>query len=99
YLDRKDAVAAAGAFEQGMKVEPASAALYLGLNEAMRLKKASPAARVNMLQRYPTPDTMPGTMVDAMVDALREAGRSGDADALLARRYVAAREGKALPVR
>jgi hypothetical protein len=86
---------AAVEFQRGLQMEPANAALYLGLNRAMQQTGQSPAQRADMLERFPDSANMPGPLVRALVGALRDSGRNAEANAVLAHRYLPRKEGEA----
>jgi tetratricopeptide (TPR) repeat protein len=88
-------VEAAAEFQRGFEMEPNNAALYVGLNQAMQRTGKTPAQRVEMMKRFPDPARMPEPLVRALVGALREGGRNDEANAVLAHRFLAGKEGEA----
>jgi tetratricopeptide (TPR) repeat protein len=92
---KKQPKEAASAFQRGLQVEPGNAALYLGLNDAMRQMGKSASQRADMMKTYPDPANMSGDLVRALVDALRESGRNAEADSVLAHRFIPRKEGEA----
>jgi tetratricopeptide (TPR) repeat protein len=86
---------AAAEFQCGLQMEPSNAALYLGLNRAMRKMGKTPAQRAEMMKRFPDPANMPEPLVRALVEALRESGRTDEANAVLAHRFLPRKEGEA----
>jgi len=92
---KKQPAEAAAEFQRGLQMEPGNAALYLGLNQAMKQTGESPAQRAEMLERFPDQANMPGRLVRALVGALRDSGRDAEANAVLAHRYLPRKEGEA----
>jgi predicted Zn-dependent protease len=88
-------VEAAAEFQRGFQMEPNNAALYIGLNRAMQKMGKTPAQRAEMMKRFPDPARMPEPLVRALVGALREGGRNDEANAVLAHRFLARKEGEA----
>jgi tetratricopeptide (TPR) repeat protein len=86
---------AAAEFQRGFQMEPNNAALYLGLNRAMQKMGKPPAQRAEMMKRFPDPANMPEPLVRALVEALRTCGRNDEANAVLAHRFLARKEGEA----
>ncbi len=92
---KKQPEEAAQEFQRGLQMEPGNAALYLGLNQAMKQTGKSTTERAEMLERFPDPANMPGPLVRALVAALRDSGRNAEANAVLAHRYLPRKEGEA----
>jgi tetratricopeptide (TPR) repeat protein len=92
---KKEPQEAAAVFESGLKVDSANPALYLGLNKAMREMKRPAPERAAMMKLFPDSEHMPTELLRELTDALRESGRSDEADALLAHRFVVRKEGEA----
>jgi tetratricopeptide (TPR) repeat protein len=92
---KKQPAAAASEFQRGLQAEPGNAALYLGLNEAMRQMGRTASQRADMMKTFPDPVNMPADLVRALVDALHESGRNNEANAILAHRFIPRKEGEA----
>jgi predicted Zn-dependent protease len=92
---KKQPAQAATEFQQGLVAEPANAALYLGLDQAMREMGRSASQRADMMKTFPDPANMPADLVHALVDALNESGRKDEANAVLAHRFIPRKEGEA----
>jgi tetratricopeptide (TPR) repeat protein len=92
---KKQPAEAAAEFQRGLQMEPGNAALYLGLNQAMQQTGKTSAQRAEMMKRFPDPANMPEPLVRALVEALRESGRSDEANAVLAHRFLPRKEGEA----
>jgi predicted Zn-dependent protease len=92
---KKQPEEAAAEFQRGFQMEPANAALYLGLNQAMRQTGKTPGQRAEMMKRFPDPAKMPEPLVRALVEALRESGRNEEANAVLSHRFLPRKEGEA----
>jgi len=92
---KKQPTEAASEFQRGLQAEPGNAALYLGLNEAMRQMGRTASQRADMMKTFPDPDNMPADLVRALVDALRESHRDAEANAVLAHRFIPRKEGEA----
>jgi tetratricopeptide (TPR) repeat protein len=90
---KKQPAEAAAVFQRGIQAEPANPGNYLGLNEAMRQLGKTPAQRADMMKAYPDLANMRWDLVRALADALRQSGRNGEADAILAHRFVPRKEG------
>jgi predicted Zn-dependent protease len=92
---KKQPAAAASEFQRGLQAEPGNAALYLGLNEAMRQMGRTASQRADLMKTFPDPVNMPADLVRALVDALHESGRNNEANAILAHRFIPRKEGEA----
>jgi tetratricopeptide (TPR) repeat protein len=92
---KKQPAEATAEFQRGFQMEPNNAALYLGLNQAMRQTGKTPAQRAEMMKRFPDPANMPEPLVRALVEALRESGRNDEANAVFAHRFLPRKEGEA----
>jgi len=92
---KKQPAEAAAEFQRGFQLEPSNAALYLGLNQAMQQTGKTPAQRADMMKSFPDHVNMPEPLVRALVKALRESGRNGEANAVLAHRFLPRKEGEA----
>lgn len=92
---KKQPAQAASEFQRGLEAEPGNAALYLGLNQAMREMGRSASQRADMMKTFPDPANMPPDLVHALVDALNESGHKDEANAVLAHRFVPRKEGEA----
>jgi tetratricopeptide (TPR) repeat protein len=92
---KKQPAQAASEFQQGLQAEPGNAALYLGLDQAMREMGRSASQRADMMKTFPDPANMPADLVRALVDALNESGHKDEANAVLAHRFIPRKEGEA----
>jgi tetratricopeptide (TPR) repeat protein len=92
---KKQPAQAATEFQQGLLAEPTNAALYLGLDQAMREMGRSASQRAEMMKAFPDPTNMPADLVHALVDALNESGHKDEANAVLAHRFIPRKEGEA----
>ena len=92
---KKQPTEAASEFQRGLHAEPGNAALYLGLNEAMRQMGRTASQRADMMKTFPDPANMPADLVRALVDVLRESHRDAEANAVLAHRFIPRKEGEA----
>jgi tetratricopeptide (TPR) repeat protein len=92
---KKQPAQAASEFQRGLQAEPGNAALYLGLDQAMREMGRSASQRADMMKTFPDPANMPADLVHALVDALNESGHKDEANAVLAHRFIPRKEGEA----
>jgi tetratricopeptide (TPR) repeat protein len=92
---KKQPAEAASEFQRGLQAEPGNAALYLGLDHAMREMGRTASQRADMMKAFPDPANMPADLVRALVDALRESHRDAEANAVLAHRFIPRKEGEA----
>ena len=92
---KKQPAEAASEFQRGLQAEPGNAALYLGLDQAMRQTGRTASQRADMMKGFPDPANMPPDLVRALVDALNESGRKAEANAVLAHRFIPRKEGEA----
>jgi tetratricopeptide (TPR) repeat protein len=92
---KKQPAEAASEFQRGLQAEPGNAALYLGLDQAMREMGRTASQRADMMKTFPDPANMPAALVRALVDALRESHRDAEANAVLAHRFIPRKEGEA----
>jgi lipopolysaccharide biosynthesis regulator YciM len=92
---KKQLPEAAAELQRGLQMEPANAAIYLQMNEVMHQMGKNAAQRADMMRTFADPANMPSDLTRALVDALREAGRTDEANAVLAGHFVPRKEGEA----
>lgn len=92
---KKQPAQAISEFQRGLQAEPGNAALYLGLDQAMRETGRSASQRADMMKAFPDPANMSADLVRALVDALNESGHKDEANAVLAHRFIPRKEGEA----
>jgi len=84
---------AAALFREGMTVNPRNTGLYFGLDEALRKQDRPASERADALLTYPDHAGMPAQLTYLAVRTLAEAGRFGEAEALMENRFFPSEEG------
>lgn len=91
-LLQDDPQRAAIVLREGLAADPANAAIYTALDQALALLGRPPAERATVLERYPDQQNMPSPLVFAEALALAEAGEPGKARGLFQNRFIAHEE-------
>jgi tetratricopeptide (TPR) repeat protein len=77
---------------EGTRRDPGNVEVYRALDQVLGLLGRSPAERVQALQAYPQPQSLPGSLVFKLALALVEAGRIQEAEGLFPGRFFAREE-------
>jgi tetratricopeptide (TPR) repeat protein len=84
-------------FREGMRWDSLNAGLYFGLDSVLRATGRSASERADALLAYPDRAAMPAPLVYLAARTLAQAGRFGDAEGLLERRFFPSEEGGVNP--